>query len=72
MRRVFFHVLMLMSTHPDSQASSTKASAILEARPSRCRVRERREMRIRIGTRARAMSDQSRAIKPAVGLLVTD
>ena len=65
MRRLFFQVFMLMRTHPESQASTTKPSAIFEARVLRPRLRVRRETRMRMGMRAMAMRVQSRAMKPA-------
>lgn len=66
MRRWFFQVLMAMSTQPESQARMMKPSEMLEASELRPRFRVRIETRIMIGTRASSMSDQSRAIKPAV------
>lgn len=67
MRRLFFQVFMLIRTMPESQARIMKASAMLEAGEVRWWVRVRREMRIRIGMKARVINVQSRAIKLADG-----
>ena len=65
MRRLFFHVLMLMRTQPDSQARTTNMSAMLDAGVVCPRFRDRIVMRIRIGIKANVIKVQSRAMKPA-------
>lgn len=65
MRSVFFHVLMEMSTHPDSQPRMTKPSATFDANEFMARFRVRTYTRMIIGMRAIVMRDQSKAIKPA-------
>ena len=65
MRRLFFHVLIAMRTHPESQARMTNPSAMFEAGELRPRFLVRMDVRMMIGTRAIVMSVQSSAIKPA-------
>ena len=54
-----------MRTQPESQDKATKKSAMFDAGVFRPRFRVRRERRTSIGIRARAMRDQSKAMKPA-------
>lgn len=68
MRRLFFHVFIDMRTIPESHERTIKPSAKLEAGDERPRFRVRREMRMRIGMRARLINDQSRAMKLAFGI----
>lgn len=68
MRRLFFHVLIAISTIPASHARTTKLSAMLAANEERPRFRVRSEIRMMIGTRATVMSVQSKAMKPAFGM----
>lgn len=72
MRTWFFHVLMLISTHPESQASIVNASERFVARQGSVRERRRSAMRRRMGRSARVMRVQSRAMKAAVMVLVTE
>lgn len=65
MRRVFFQVLIRIRMSPESQDRRMKISAMLEARDEGWWLRFRREMRMRIGIRARVMRVQSRAMKLA-------
>ena len=65
MRRWYFHVLMAMRTHPESQARITKPSPMFAASELRPRFRVRMDTRMMIGMRATVMRVQSSAMKPA-------
>ena len=60
---------MLIRTIPESQAMITKPSERLVERGCGPMCRRRSDSRRRMGIKATAMSVQSRAMKPAVGLV---
>lgn len=60
---------MLIKTIPESQATTTKLSERLVERGCEPMCRRRSDSRRRIGIKATVMSVQSRAMKPAAGIV---